>query len=388
MMHIFLNALGANTASGLTYLRNVLPQLAARVDVKTTVAVHPRLSGEFRNQAGVSLADVPRLNGSGRRFWFEQRRLPILLRDLRVDVLISAGNFAIRKSSVPQILLSGNSLYISRDFHNDLLARGEYALWVDTRVKAVFAKKSIHWADRTVAPTQAFADELRRWTGKPVNAIHHGFDRGIFFGDQAPLPPAMQSQLDSAKDALKLLYVSHYNYFRNFETLFRAVPLIREKAKGKAVRLFLTCKLEPGENPGSYKTEPALLLIKKLGIENEIAELGAVPYRQLHHLYRSCDIYVAPSYAETFAHPLVEAMACRLPVVASDLAVHREVCGASVRYFSSFSPEELADQVLRAAVSESDRQCSAQVPFSWRAHVDQLLDLAKGLVPGRVAAAA
>jgi len=130
MMHIFLNALGANTASGLTYLRNVLPQLAARVDVKTTVAVHPRLSGEFRNQAGVSLADVPRLNGSGRRFWFEQRRLPILLRDLRVDVLISAGNFAIRKSSVPQILLSGNSLYISRDFHNDLLARGSFPYWM------------------------------------------------------------------------------------------------------------------------------------------------------------------------------------------------------------------------------------------------------------------
>ena len=65
-----------------------------------------------------------------------------------------------------------------------------------------------------------------------------------------------------------------------------------------------------------------------LGVrDNATLELGTVPYRSLHRLHRACHIYVTPAYAETFAHPLVEAMSSGLPVVASDLPVHREICG-------------------------------------------------------------
>ena len=64
-----------------------------------------------------------------------------------------------------------------------------------------------------------------------------------------------------------------------------------------------------------------------------VVELGAVPYSLLHQVYRECDIYVTPAYAESFAHPLVEAMASGLPIVASDLAVHREICQDAAIYF-------------------------------------------------------
>jgi glycosyltransferase involved in cell wall biosynthesis len=386
-MHIFLNALAAGTASGLTYLRNVLPQLATKRDQRTTVAANPQVRAEFLALQGISFADLPDLSGAAQRFWFEQIRLPALLRELRVDVLISAGNFAVRKPPVPQILLSGNSLYTSSDFYRDLLARREYGLWFDTKIKAALARKSVNWADRTVAPTRAFAHELQPWTTKSVTAIHHGFDREVFFGDPTPLPASIQSRLSAAKDAVKLLYVSHYNYFRNFETLFRALPLVREKLRGNKVRLFLTCKLQRGENPGAYKTKSAASLATQLGIQEDLVELGAMPYRQLHHLYRACDVYVTPSYAETFAHPLVEAMACGLPIAASDLPVHREVCGSSALYFSKFSAQELADRVVDALAAGS---CvgSGSLRFCWRDHVDKLLALAESLLHSGDAAAA
>jgi hypothetical protein len=35
-------------------------------------------------------------------------------------------------------------------------------------------------------------------------------------------------------------------------------------------------------------------------------------------------IYVMPAYTESFAHPLVRAMASRLPIVAADSGIHRE----------------------------------------------------------------
>src|SRR5208282_5848103 len=98
---------------------------------------------------------------------------------------------------------------------------------------------------------------------------------------------------------------------------------LSSRLKGKKVKLFLTCQLKSGENPGTYRTDAAASLANTLPGSGEIVELGTIPYRSLHHLYRACHIYVTPAYAESFAHPLIESMSSGLPVVASDLPVHR-----------------------------------------------------------------
>jgi glycosyltransferase involved in cell wall biosynthesis len=386
MMHLFLNGVAASAGGGLTYLRNVVPHLSARSDVQTTVAISPDLRQEFRKLPNVMFLDVDSHAGAARRFWQEQTILPRLIRRSGADVLISTGNFALRKSPVPQILLSRNSLYTSEDFFRDLLARRDYRIWMDTRIKGIFAKRSIQWADLTVAPSEAFAQELRQWTGNDVVSIHHGFDRDTFFRDTTPLVVEVREKLDAATDSLRLLFVSHYNYYRNFETLLRAMPLLQDRLTNRRVSLFLTCKLRSEENPGLYAAEVASALVRRLNISNHIVELGAVPYHLLHHLYRASDIYVTAAYAESFAHPLVEAMASGLPVVASDLAVHREICGDAALYFPRFSPELMAEQVLQVYQSSTLRQQLSDAglkrsrDFSWSAHVAQIVQLAERLM--------
>lgn len=384
-MHIFLNGMGASAGAGLTYLYNVVPQFSRAPAVKTTLAVSSDLRTRFEGCENVVLADVPPLRSTLARFFFEQLRLPTLIRDADAHVLVSAGNFAIRHSPVPQILLSGNSLYVSEDFERDLRARREYGMWLDTRIRGFFARKSVHWAESTIAPTNAFAGQLQSWTGKPVETVYHGFDYRAFVRDDSLLPDAIARKLASERDSLRLLFVSHYNYYRNLETLFRAIPLICGRLAGRKVRLFLTCTLRDEETPGGYKTAVASALIAQLGIRNEVIELGAIPYQLLHHLYRACDIYVTPAYTETFAHPLVEAMASGLPIVASDMPVHREVARDAALYFERFSPEKLAEAVYLLAVHDELRTRLSihgkerSLDFSWNRHVNQLLGVAERL---------
>jgi len=387
MIRLFINGLAASAGGGLTYLRNVIPHLARKVDAETTVLLNPVIRREFGETPNISFAETSERSRTFGRFVREQTTLPKLIRCSGAQVLISAGNFALWNSPVPQILLSRNSLYTSGDFLRDVRARGDYPIWADTLVKRWLARRSISCADITVAPSEAFARELSRWSGRKVLSLHHGFDPDAFTSDATALPLAAKTQLEQGKDALRLLFVSHYNYYRNFETLFRAIPILGSRLHGKKVKLFLTCQLKSGENPGRYRAESAASVVNDLRGREDIVELGTIPYRSLHHLYRACHIYVTPAYAESFAHPLIESMSSGLPVVASDLPVHREICGDAGIYFPRFSPDALAERILQIQESpELAEKLSCNGlrrarDFSWSEHVERLLALAQELVP-------
>ncbi len=389
MIKLFINGLAASAGAGLTYLRNVIPQLARRADSQSTVLLSAELRREFAEFSNISFAEASPSRGVVGRIVFEQTKLRDLLRRNGAQVLVSTGNFALRDSPVPQILLSGNSLYLSADFYRDVRKRRDYRLWIDTLIKGWFARRSVHWADVTVAPSKAFAEDLGKWAGGNVLSVYHGFDRNLFTSDSTPLPDSMQNQLKESADALKVLFVSHYNYYRNFETLIRALPILRDRLPGKKIKLLLTCHLCSSKNPGSYRAETAASLMTILGVRDNIVELGSVPYHLLHQLYRACYVYVSPAYAETFAHPLVEAMSSGLPVVASDLPVHREICGDAGIYFPRFSPDALAERVLQIQESPelaerlSRNGLQRARDFSWSEHVERLLVLAQELVQSR-----
>jgi glycosyltransferase involved in cell wall biosynthesis len=386
MIHLFINALAASAGGGITYVRNVVRQLSARESVRATVALSPALLRQLESGLKLEFLEMEVPANAAWRFLFEQQRLPGLIRQSGANVFLSAGNFALWTSPIPQILLSRNALYTSSDFLLDLVRRREYGLWLDTKVKGALAAASIRRAEVAVAPSEAFAEDLRRWTGSNVVRIYHGFDEATFRAESAPAPTELAEKLANPGGKVRLLFVSHYNYYRNFETLFRALVIVQTLMPGKSVQVVLTCKLSSSQNPGSYRADSAAHLVESLGITKNVLELGAIPYPLLHHVYRACDIYVTPAYAESFAHPLVEAMSSGLPIVASDLAVHREICGDAALYFPRLSHEALAATIANLVGDSAtmnllrERGSRRVADFSWAHHVDELLRVAKGLI--------
>ncbi|MGH2634346.1 MAG: glycosyltransferase, partial [Tepidiformaceae bacterium] len=72
-------------------------------------------------------------------------------------------------------------------------------------------------------------------------------------------------------------------------------------------------------------------LASRLGVEARITQLGRVDDPTLARLYGACDVLAQPSRYEGFGIPLVEAMACGLPVVCSDGGALPEVAGGAAR---------------------------------------------------------
>src|SRR5213080_2850173 len=100
MMHLFLNCLAASAGAGLTYVRNVIPHLASRTDLRATVLLAPALRAEFGTLPNVSFVEMETAKNSVKRFWQEQRLLPGFIHHSGADVLISTGNFALRNSPI------------------------------------------------------------------------------------------------------------------------------------------------------------------------------------------------------------------------------------------------------------------------------------------------
>lgn len=394
MPRILLNALASSAGGGITYLQNVLPRLAEGSQENQYLALVPpeRLQAYKRFESTrVKVETMPSAGGTLGRLLLEQTRLRGIIRRHKIDVLISLGNFALLASPIPQILFNRNDLYFSREFEHDLKSRKQTAALAAHRLKACLARVSINQAQINVTPTAAFAEKIRQRDGlskSQFEVLHFGFDPKIFTAAREPLPAVSAAKLKPRENCRRLLYVSHYNYYRNFETLIRALPAIKSELKrqtGEDVQLVLTTDIQRGAIYGGYDATAAAELIEQLGLRGDLAMLGTVKYGQLHQLYQLCDAFVCPSYSESFGHPLVEAMASGLPVIAARLPVHQEVCGEAAVYFEVFDEAGLADQCVRVLADQhlSGRLKAKGVErsqqFSWGEHVrglEKLIDRA------------
>src|SRR5690349_19745909 len=103
MMRIFVNALAASAGGGVTYVTNIVPHLATRPDVHTTLLLPADLRLESGTYANVDFVRECEARSALSRYLYEQRILPKLIKESRSSVLLSAGNFALRHSPVPQI---------------------------------------------------------------------------------------------------------------------------------------------------------------------------------------------------------------------------------------------------------------------------------------------
>ncbi len=377
-MKIAINAISATTGGARTYLLNLaraLPSLGRHeYQLYIPGSAAPDLAGlpgnfELLQNARAERSYVQRL------VW-EQSTLPRRVSRWGANVLICTGNFCPLRSSVPVILLSRNALYFTPLFTSDLLERRHYFWALRHAALSRLGLLSAQAARLTVTPTEAMAKMIRAASGNsPValRTIPHGFDPWPSGAEAGPPPPA---------PPFRFLLVSHYNYFRNFETVFRALADLRGVYKNGHVKLVLTTDIRPGLRLGGYDTTAAHRLMTDLGLLECVSALGAVPYDGLPRVYGSAHAVICPSYVESFSHTLVEAMGMGIPVIASDIPAHREVAGDAAVFFSPRDPSELAarcrsvmeDEDLRGRLRAAGRERARH--FSWRRHFEELLSVA------------
>ncbi len=119
-------------------------------------------------------------------------------------------------------------------------------------------------------------------------------------------------------------------------------------------------------------------LVDELGIGQDVVFVGGVPLEETVQFYRAADVFVYPSFNETFGLPILEAMASGCPVVTSDTSAMPETAGGAAVLVNPGDPASIAQGIL-TAVSDPDRLREAGLrraaQFTWGATAAATLDV-------------
>jgi glycosyltransferase involved in cell wall biosynthesis len=184
--------------------------------------------------------------------------------------------------------------------------------------------------------------EISEATGFPaqrVNRLAYPIDAEVFSpGTEAN---TLQQRLALAKATL-LLFVGRLARNKNVPVLVEALRRLRERRPAVHAAII-------GDAGDIYAEEARRCreLAQHLGVADRLHFLGQVSQEELVSAYRSADLLVMPSSHEGFCLPVVEAMACGLPVVAARSTALPETVGNAGLTFCPGDAADLARQMTR-----------------------------------------
>jgi glycosyltransferase involved in cell wall biosynthesis len=95
-------------------------------------------------------------------------------------------------------------------------------------------------------------------------------------------------------------------------------------------------------------------------------------------VYSTCTALIAASEAEGFGLPLIEAAQHKLPIIARDIAVFREIAGKYAYYFSGNEPDDLANAVRAwlTLYESAEHPKSDDMPWlTWKQSAERLKEI-------------
>ncbi|MGO9450820.1 MAG: glycosyltransferase family 4 protein [Candidatus Binataceae bacterium] len=235
-------------------------------------------------------------------------------------------------------------------------------------VNRLLARRAIQRADRVIVPSFATAQDLteqRLASADKCVRVPEGVD-SMF----RRIRPTFEFSARYRMDRPFLLTVGVLEPRKNHPFLLDVLRELHRKHRN--LELIIVGR------PGWRWTDP-LALPQYRDLRPSVRILHDVPDCDLVEFYNRAEVFAYPSLYEGFGLPILEAMACGTPVVASGLSCMPEVGGTAALYADPRNPQEFASQVsrviengqLREQLLDAGARHASQ--FTWKATAEATL---------------
>lgn len=273
------------------------------------------------------------------------------------DVLLSALTIGPVHGSLPFVsVVHDLTAWTHPEWHAKRTLVGFVPLWERTAERA----------SRFVCVSQATARELLQHypeTGPRIRVVPNGVDQEF---TPAPEGPALERTRRRYAGGQKfVLYLGTLEPRKNVESLVIACERLWGRRRSRPDLV-----LAGGVG---WKTSSLIRRIARSPFRDKIHVAGYAPREVAHSLYQAAEVFVYPSFVEGFGLPVLEAMACGVPVVASTAEALQEVAGDAALYAGPHDLSGLTFQIERALEDQGTRERLRHAgpqrasAFSWEA---------------------
>jgi glycosyltransferase involved in cell wall biosynthesis len=203
-------------------------------------------------------------------------------------------------------------------------------------------------AQRVITVSEFSKREIMELYGIPAERIHVIYNGvSCAFWEQGRSAGHGMLERFGLQSEPYILFVGGADPRKNHKTVVEA--FVRRRESLKPCRLVLVG--DPIHRYGNYHET-----IKSAGLEGEILVVGRLDAAALRGLYQGALMLAFPSLYEGFGIPVLEAMACGLPVVTSSTSSLPEVAGEAAVLVVPEDAEALGDAMVQVAQDHSLRE--------------------------------
>ncbi len=239
--------------------------------------------------------------------------------------------------------------------------------------------KSLEKADCIIAGSDYIRQDIEQCKIKlrRLEVVYSGIDHAIF----TPLGKSENSIVDIKPFAIKKPYLIYPSRMqgktKRHVELIKAFSLFKEQTH-------LPHRLVIAGSEGKY-SETVRNAALTSAFASDIFLTGYFPHENFGDLYRNADACIFPSVSEGVGLPVMEAMACGLPVACSSSAALPEIAGDGAVYFDSDNIEDMASCIGRIVQDTGLRETlmhnglNKAKTYSWEKTAERTLEIIKSV---------
>lgn len=250
--------------------------------------------------------------------------------------------------------------------------------WIKLTYFKLLFRLSIQNASILIVPSQSFYRSLsKRWqiSEKKLLTVYHGVN--IYELDHLLPFKAVQKKYGICKKYL--LSVTNSLPHKNLSGLLEAFAILRQQMHDE-IQLVLVGNID--KSVLHFITES--IIQKGLDVPmKDIICTGFIPHLEVLSLCKYAFAMLNPTLVESSSMTMLEAAACGLPVIASDIPVHREILGNAAILVEPWDSAGMAnaclqlfkDEEMRMGLSEKGMERACE--FSWERAAKQTIEAYK-----------
>jgi glycosyltransferase involved in cell wall biosynthesis len=234
---------------------------------------------------------------------------------------------------------------------------------------------SLKHSDRIITVSEFTRDEILkvyRPKNQEIAVIHNGFNNRLYkkINNEKKISAVLEKY---GLVRPYFLYVGRLEKKKNTPLLIEAFVRFKHRNENRLEKLVLI-------GDASFGSEEIKYIIHEFGLQNEVLMPGWASEEDIPYIISGATAFILPSLHEGFGITILQALACGVPTIASDIPVLREVAGSAALFFDPHDKEDLAKIMEKIITDEHlrqeliDRGLKRAAEFSWEKCARQTLN--------------